>query len=200
MQEHQQEYQSLAQTTTTDDALLVALDKLEICHEQAEYWPKQVEQLKQELQEFEQELRYTNAELSAALLSQEIQFELMKQLAQKIVAANTSVSESLAVMLSAIYHRVVNPEELELVAQFSPVTESSVKDKADEIVANSRDIRETSQRLRTQHKQLEIKLVAFQAKFRNLYNLTELLSQSKEKNITHLEKIKNLDGGKLLSL
>lgn len=195
MQDRQQKCQSLTQATATDDLLVVALEQLEIECERAESWREQVEQLKQELQELKQELRYTNQDLCDALLSQGLQFEAMKQLAQRILTTNASRGESLAQMLSAIYHRVVKPEELEQVAQSSLPTESSIGATSHQTVDHARENREYSQQLRNQYKKFGFRFIAFKSNFQRLQQLIQSTNQIREEKVTDCEINKISDRG-----
>ena len=67
---------------------------------------------RQELQDTEGELRRVEKELSNIPKVQRLGLDQAKELAKSIVKSNTSVSESLAQLLSGIYNSTVKPGEL----------------------------------------------------------------------------------------
>lgn len=175
--------------SATDERLLAAQDEINLLREQLEFSRELTESLKLEsrykdrqLQEVEQELKYTNHDLCTALMLEQVCFEEAKELAKTILKSKKPVSQSLAELLSAIYGSTVKIEEVEQIDRSSITIMPLKSAEANMTVTNSRNLKERSEKLSVQYKEIGFRFVGFQGRFLGFKaRCAELIEESKSR-------------------
>lgn len=161
MPKHQQNRQEAK--TTASKQIEILREQLEFCQELVESLNLELVCHQQEQQELEQELVHTNSELCEALMSERICLEEAKAIAETIVKSKKSVSESLSELLSAIYGSPVELAELAInkLILKTPLRSADINN----IVKNSRELREHSKQNHAHFKELGFQFVSFKARY-----------------------------------
>lgn len=180
--------QQECRVSETDPSLLAAQEEIEFLREQLESYRQLIKNLhselderQQQIKELEEELAQTNKELCQALMSHHQEIAQVKQVARQIANRKSSVSASLAALINSTYGCAMPAEALE--GEKSTANTVLLPSTVyQQILANSRNLKNHSLQLSIQFKELGLQFVSKKASFLRLQqevaSLTKLPQQS----------------------
>jgi hypothetical protein len=150
------------------DRIIFLEEEHEILFEQLKSLEQEIHYERHQLKLTEDELNYTKQELCNAVILQKLELDEAKEFAKLLVESNNCVSESIAAILTNIYGILVKPEELEQIKKQEnkkPTMEKSLKGAKDNIIAQAKELRNDTEKLKKRYKENEMRYVNFRARF-----------------------------------
>lgn len=158
----------------SNEELLAAREEIEFLRELVETQDLHIHHLENELLEVNQELEVINDELAKTLMLG-VSFDEAKAIAKTMLNSQEGSSELVEKLLNILYGLSVKPEELKEKVRFNIQTSQINNQVANQIIIQSRQLRNSSKQMRLQREELSNKFMTFQA---NLNQIREHLTDS----------------------